>query len=173
MDPVAIYVEDHLALSLGGIRLAKRALAENQGTPFADFLGRLLPELEEDRAALKDIARALGSGGSALKEAAVVLGELAGRLKLNGRLFEYSPLSRLWELEGLMAGTESRRGLWKLLAKLRKRDPRLQPFDVERHEERARHQREELDRWRQRAADVAFGASGRKVPRAAAPEPAR
>jgi hypothetical protein len=157
VDLLAIYVEDHLALSLGGVRLAKRSLSENRGNPFGEFLARVLPELEEDRRVLKDVARVLGRAPSLLKEAAVVAGEYAGRLKLNGRLTGYSDLSRIWELEGIMAGTESRRGLWKLLSKAQRRDARLKAFDFDRLEERAHRHREELDRWRIRAAEVAFG----------------
>ena len=163
MDLLAIYVEDHLALSLGGVRLAKRALSENRGTPVGAFLARLVTELEEDRETLKTIAHALGGGRSTVKEAAVVIGEYAGRLKLNGRLFGYSELSRVWELEGLMAGTESRRGLWKVLVKAQRKDPRLTRFDFDRLEERARRHREELERWRVRSAEEAFGQKGRKA----------
>jgi hypothetical protein len=172
VDLLAIYVEDHLALSLGGVRLARRALSENQGTPYAEFLDRLLPELEEDRAILLDVARALGGARSALKEAAVVLGEYVGRLKLNGRLFAYSDLSRVWELEGLMAGTESRRGLLQVLARAKRKDGRLQGFDFEGLEERARHHREELERWRVRAADTAFGTAGARRSRSRGGAPA-
>jgi hypothetical protein len=169
VDLLAIYVADHLALSLGGVRLARRALSENRGTPYGEFLDRFLPELEEDRAVLQDVARALGGARSALKEAAVVAGEYVARLKLNGKLFEYSDLSRVWELEGLMAGTESRRGLLKVLARARRKDARLQGFDFERLEERARQHREELERWRLKAADTAFGTGARKPARLGGP----
>jgi hypothetical protein len=175
-DLVAIYVQDHLALSLGGVRLAQRALRENRDGPFAEFLGRFAGEIQEDRDTLKVLAGRLGGARSYLKEAVVFAGELAGRLKLNGRLLGYSPLSRLWELEGLMAGTDSRRGLWKVLARAQKRDRRLEGFDFERLEARARAHREELDRLRTKAADLLLGAGGR-TPRGRAerpaPEPAR
>lgn len=169
MELLPIYVEDHLALSLAGVRLARRCLAENPGSPLAAFLERLVPELEEDRAVLGDVARALGGSRSVVKEAAAALGEWFGRLKPNGRILGYSELSRLWELEALGAGTDSRHGLWKVLARAARRDPRLRPFDFERLEERARHQRAELERHRVRAADAAFpGAARRRALRAPA-----
>lgn len=173
MDLIALYVEDHLALSLGGIRLARRTLAENRGTPLAAWLERLLPDLEEDREVLKDLLPALGGSRSALKEAAVVLGEYAGRLKPNGRLLSYSPLSRVWELEGLLAGSESRRGLWNALARVQRKDRRLEGFDFAALEARARRHLEELERWRLRAAEQAFGLTSRRRSRAAVPQPAR
>jgi hypothetical protein len=166
VDLIALYVQDHLALSLGGVRLAERALGENRDTPFGEFLARLIPELQEDRETLKALAAALGGARSPLKEALVFAGELVGRLKPNGRLLGYSPLSRLWELEGLMAGTESRRGLWKVLARAQKKDPRLEGFDFELLEARARTHREELEKMRLKAADALLG--GGKVPTARA-----
>lgn len=168
MDLLPIYVEDHLALSLAGVRLARRCLGENRGSALGRWLERLVPELEEDRAVLADVAKALGSGRSVVKETAAALGEWLGRLKPNGRLVGYSELSRLWELEALGAGTDSRHGLWKLLARAARRDPRLRAFDFERLEERARHQRAELERHRVRAADAAFSGAERRA-RAGAP----
>lgn len=174
VDLVALYVQDHLALSLGGVRLAERALRENRDGPFGEFLGRFVGELQQDRDTLKELAARLGGARSTVKELVVFAGELVGRLKLNGRLLGYSPLSRVWELEGLMAGTDSRRGLWRLLARAQKKDPRLAGFDFARLEARARGHREELDRLRLLAAEVMLGA-GRAGGRAHRPasEPAR
>jgi hypothetical protein len=173
VDLIALYLEDHLALSLGGVRLARRALAENRGTPYGAMLERLIPDLEEERDTLKDLLAALGGSRSALKEAAVAVGEWAGRLKPNGRILRYSPLSRVWELEGLMVGTESRRGLFAALARVQRRDVRLRGFDLAALESRARRHREELDRWRLKAADEAFGTAPRRKARSATPQPAR
>ncbi len=172
MDLLPIYVEDHLALSLAGIRLARRCRGENLGSALGRFRERLVPELEEDRLVLVAVARALGRERSLLKDAAAALGEWVGRLKPNGRIVGYSELSRVWELEALGAGTESRHGLWKLLARVARRDPRLGSFDFERLEERAREQRAELERHRVRAADVAFSGAARRS-RVGAPAHAR
>jgi hypothetical protein len=172
MELLAIYVQDHLALSLAGIRLARRCEAENRNTPLGGYLARLLPELEEDRETLGDVARAIGTGSSPVKEVAAAMGELAGRLKPNGRLLGYSDLSRVWELEGLMAGTDSRRGLWKLLGKVARRSAALGGFEFERLERRAGVQHEELERHRVRAAEAAFGPPRRRTG-SAATEPAR
>lgn len=171
-DLLPIYVQDHLALSLGGIRLARRCRDENKGTPLGAALRRILPELEEDREVLKQALRALGGAPSTVKEAAAFLGELAGRLKPNGRILGYSDLSRVWELEALMAGTDSRRGAWAVLAKHARRHPALLGFDFAALGERASRHHAELERHRVRAAEAAFGASPRRA-RTAAPAPAR
>jgi hypothetical protein len=171
MDLLAIYLEDHLALSLAGIRLARRTLGENRDGPLGAFLRGLVPELEEDRELLVRVARAVGSDRSVVKDALAVAGEWAGRLKPNGRLLAYSALSRVWELEALLAGTESRREAFHALGRLRRSDARLSPFEFERHEQRARAHREALQRYHVKAAQAAF-AQGRdaRIGRAATSE---
>jgi hypothetical protein len=174
MDLLPIYLQDHLALSLGGIRLARRCRDENVGTPLGAALRRLVPELEEDRETLRRVARALGGGPSTVKDVAAALGELAGRLKPNGRLLGYSELSRVWELEALMAGTDARRGLWAVLARLARRVPALRGLDLAALEERAGRHHAELERLRVRAAETAFAAvAPRRAGRRAAAAPAR
>jgi hypothetical protein len=172
MDLLPIYLQDHLALSLGGLRLARRCRDENKGTPVGAALRRLVPELEEDRETLRRVARALGAGPSTVKDVAAALGELAGRLKPNGRLLGYSQLSRLWELEALMAGTDARRGLWTVLAKVARKVPALRGFDFGALEERAAGHHAELEKLRVRAAETAFTAAAAARPRRAA-APAR
>lgn len=172
MDLLAIYLQDHLALALGGIRLARRCRDENRGTALGAALRRLVPELEEDRETLKRVAHALGAGPSAVKDLAAAAGELAGRLKPNGRLLGYSQLSRLWELEALMAGSDARRGLWTVLARRARRTPALRGFDFAALEARAAGHHDQLERLRVRAAEAAFAAPARR-PRVAAPAPAR
>jgi hypothetical protein len=156
VDLLALYVEDHLALSLAGLRLAKRCERENRGNELGLFLARLVPELEEDRAVLMNVAHALGGARSRVKEVLAATGELVARLKLNGRILGYSELSRVWELEGLMAGTQSRRSLWRILGKFGSKDPRLAGFEFEQFEERARGHQEELERWHLKSGRQAF-----------------
>src|SRR5215207_10817777 len=56
--------------------------------------------------------------------------EKAGRLKLNGQLRGYSPLSRLIELEALHAGVSAKRSLWQVLQAAFPEDPRLRGVDL-------------------------------------------
>jgi hypothetical protein len=57
---LGIYLNDHLAGSAAGLELARRAARENRGTPLGDFLSTLATELQEDRALLQQVQRALG-----------------------------------------------------------------------------------------------------------------
>ena len=60
----------------------------------------------------------LGVGRSRIKPAIGWLGEKLGRLKPNGQLRGYSPLSRVLELELLLLGITGKLRLWTLLDEL-------------------------------------------------------
>jgi len=153
-----IYLQDHFAGASFGVELARRAARENQGTDLGTFLAeRLLPEIVEDRKTLRLLMEQLGLRPSGVKAAASSLAEKAGRLKLNGGLLRYSPLSRLLELEGLAAGIEGKYALWLSLHAVRDRDRRLANIDFEGLAQRARSQRERLEPFRLAAAVEAFG----------------
>ena len=48
VDLLAIYCNDHLAASIGGIELVRRMLDVHRGTPYAPKLEQLLAELHEE-----------------------------------------------------------------------------------------------------------------------------
>jgi hypothetical protein len=106
---LSIYLNDHLAGATLGLELARRAARENEGSPLDTFLQNVLfPEIEQDRETLQQLMAKLGIGRSRPKVAAAWTAEKVGRLKPNGELWRYSPLSRLLELEGLAAGIEAK-----------------------------------------------------------------
>lgn len=153
---LSTYLNDHLAGSTVGVELCRRAASNNEGTELGSFLERLAVEIDEDRETLHSIMHRLDVKKDRIKVAAGWTGEKAGRLKPNNRLFSYSPLSRLIELEGLALGVEGKRSLWEVLAELN--ELRLAEFDFEQLLERARSQRDELQRRRPAAALEAFQA---------------
>lgn len=120
-----IYLNDHLALLTGEIELIRRCRSENSLDPLASFLDAMLPEVEEQQSVVKDILQRTGGSVSALKQAGGWIAEKLGRLKLNDSLTEYSPLSRLLELEGLSLAAITRKMLWENLAATRDHDARL------------------------------------------------
>jgi hypothetical protein len=107
---------------------------------------------------LADAMDRLGVGPDRVKVAGGFLAEKAGRLKLNGRLRGYSPLSRVIELEGLMLGVTGKLACWRALAELN--DPRLAGLDLAGLIERAERQRDGLERFRREAAAAAFVGAG-------------
>lgn len=153
---LGIYLNDHLAGAAGGRELAARAASSNEGTAFGDFLRDLLHEIEEDRDELGRIMARLDIGEDRLKQAAAWAAEKAGRLKLNGSLTSYSPLSRLVELEGLALGVSGKQSMWKVLRELSQTEPELAETDLQRLVDRAQRQLDGLEEHRDRAAREAL-----------------
>jgi hypothetical protein len=149
---LAIYLNDHLAGSVAGIELAKRAAGNNEGTPVGEFLEQLVVDIDEDRAALEAIMDELGVRKDLLKDAAAWMAEKVGRLKLNGKIIGFSPLSQLVELEGLALGVEGKLSLWRALQEIKGDYPALAKADLNRLAARAKAQREGIERLRIEAA---------------------
>src|SRR5215213_8693100 len=95
-----IYLNDHLAGATAGTELARRAAGSNEGTEYGEFLAKLADDIDADKRQLEAIMDRLGVKQDRAKIGVAWIGEKAGRLKPNGRLTSYSPLSRLIELEG-------------------------------------------------------------------------
>jgi hypothetical protein len=124
-----IYLNDHLAGSTLGVELSRRSASENRGSQYAAFLERLCREILEDRRTLEAVMRALDVDRSPAKPAGAWLLEKLSRLKLNGQVRGYSPLSRLFELEGLETGVSGKRSLWQVLGRAFADDERVASFD--------------------------------------------
>jgi hypothetical protein len=141
---LSIYLNDHLGGATGGVELARRLRASNRGNDaFGQPLDRICKEIEEDRATLELVIERLGLSRSIVKPAGAWVAEKLGRLKLNGRIRGYSPLSRLLELEGLLTGITGKMALWKTLAEVDGLE-RLE-IDFERLAARAGEQRSAVD----------------------------
>jgi hypothetical protein len=146
-NPLAIYLNDHLAGATAGVELARRAASNNSGNDYGPALSELAREIEQDRATLERLMDRLGAGRDRVKLAAAWVGEKVGRLKLNGNLLSYSPLSRLEEIEFLLLGVTGKLALWRALS---------EHIDLPELEARAESQRERLEALRLRAAREVF-----------------
>lgn len=152
---LAIYLNDHLAGSTLGLELAKRAAGSNEESSYGAALAALTIEIEEDRDALLRLIEHLGFREDHLKVTGGWIAEKLGRLKLNGSLLEYSPLSRLIELEGLYLGVTGKLSLWEnLRASL---GDRVGDVDLAELAARADSQRTSLGDLRTQAAAEALG----------------
>jgi len=112
---LAIYLRDHYAGSTAGLALVRRCRQSNRGNPWGRGLAPIEAEIEEDRLTLESVMGSLGVEPSPVKSAFAAIGERFARLKSNGRLIGYTPLSRLIELETLAAGIATKRKLWRTL----------------------------------------------------------
>jgi hypothetical protein len=153
---LSIYLKDHHAGAVAGAGLARRAAGANEGTPYGDELARLADEIDEDKATLERLMDAVDVGSDQLKDSAAWAGEKLGRLKPNARWRDYSPLSRLIELEGLMLGVTGKLGLWRALERVAGEIEGLSGFDLVELQTRAEDQRARLEELRQRAAAEAL-----------------
>ena len=151
---LAIYLNDHLAGSTVGFELVKRARGANEGTALGELLAELEKEIGEDRATLREMMSKLGVREDPVKKAAGWSAEKLGRLKLNGQIRGYSPLSRLVELEGLYIGVTGKLSLWKSLQAAH--GERLGGFDLAGLAKRAESQRRRINNACNRAAAEAL-----------------
>jgi hypothetical protein len=151
---LAIYLNDHLAGAMAGVELARRARGSNEGTDLGDYLTGLVEAVEADREALLRIMDRLEVRADPIKRTLGWAAEKVGRLKPNGQLVGYSPLSRLVELEGLHAGVSGKLSLWQVLDATAGAE--LTDFDLTGLAARAREQLEQLERFRLEAARTAF-----------------
>jgi hypothetical protein len=152
---LSIYLNDHLAGSVVGVELARRTRASNEGTELGRVLAEICAEIEADQSTLREAMDRLGVAPSRIKPHAAWAAEKLGRLKPNGRLHGYSPLSRVVELEGLCAGVAGKRQLWTALRKTRESE--LAGFDFDDLVARADAQYERLEACRLEAVATAFG----------------
>jgi hypothetical protein len=154
---LGIYLNDHLAGAVGGAELARRALRNNRDGKLAADLERLVGEIEEDQATLENLMDRLGVARNPVKTSAAWLLEKVGRLKINGSAMAYSPLSRVEELEALVAGVEVKRAMWVALKRVRDQGVDL-GVDLDGLVTRAQRQKRLLERRRLEAVAVAFEA---------------
>ena len=151
---LAIYLNDLLAGATVGVELARRAAGANQGTPLGETLEQLAAEIAEDRESLQRAMSDLDVGQDRIKVAGGWAAEKFGRLKLNGQLKGYSPLSRLVELEGLHLGISGKLELWRMLKQTA--EGRLRSVDLDELIKRAESQRRRLAPYRKAAAEQAI-----------------
>ena len=149
-----IYLNDHVALLALTIEVAGRSARSNTDSPLGAELLELRRELMSQRETLERVMRRLRLRRSRSKVALARFGQRIGRLKLNGRLTSYSPLSRVFELESLLACVEANRAVFESLRLLR--EPRLEGVDFAALARAAGEQHDELERSRREAVETAL-----------------
>lgn len=159
-DRATIYLNDHLAGAAFGCELARRICRENEGSEFAPALQELAAEIERDRAELETLQARLEVSRDRVKATGGWIAEKAGRLKPNDGGDDYSPLSRLLEMEGLAGGVQAKLLLWRSLRELAPTDPRLEAGELDLLIARAESQLGRLTEMHARAARLALAGSG-------------
>lgn len=101
---------------------------------------------------LREVMSRLGVSPDRAKQGFALLGERLGRLKPNGQLTGYSPLSRLIEIEGLTLGVAGKLELWRSLKAAPGLEDQLEGIDLTGLARQAESQRERLQKLHDRAA---------------------
>jgi hypothetical protein len=135
-----IYMNDQLASGVLWREVAWRAQRNNDGTALGDALTRVATITTEDVHTFSEMMDRLGLRRNRAKIALAIASERLGRLKLNGHLRTYSPLSRFAELDFLLIGIVGKKILWKDLGDLADLRTRLPDVDFDRLLERAQEQ---------------------------------
>lgn len=160
-----IYLNDQYALGVGWRELARRAQRNNGGTELGRVIRTVADDIAADVETLGSIMERLGVPKSPVKGPLAIVGERLGRVKLNGRLLRFSPLSRFHELDVLAMGIEGKKVLWGNLRDLAQLGARLPDVDFDHLLERAQDQRDRLEPFRRAAGLHALagvvGARGR------------
>ncbi|HEV2777813.1 MAG TPA: hypothetical protein VGX25_00275 [Actinophytocola sp.] len=145
---LGIYLRDQLALGVVWRELARRAQRNNRDTELGAALGRVAAAIAEDVETFRTIMHRVGVRPNPVKTGLAVAAERLGRLKLNGRVAGYSPLSRFVELEFLAMGIDGKKQLWTTLRDLAGLAARLPDVDFDQLIDRAERQRAELEPFR-------------------------
>ena len=157
-DFLRIYMNDQLALGVVWREVARRSQRNNRGTELGVALARVAAGIAEDVDTFERMMRRLDIPRSPVKPRLAVAAERVGRLKLNGRVRTYSPLSRFEELDFLAMGIDGKKLLWANLRDLAGLAERLRDVDFDHLIERAELQRAELEPFRAQAgADALRG----------------
>src|SRR5947209_3389729 len=130
-DFLPIYMNDQLALGVVWREVARRCARENEGTETGEAVARVAAAIAEDVETFRALMRRLAIAESRIKPPLAVAAERVGRLKPNGRLRGYSPLSRFVELDFLAMGIDGKRLLWATLRDLAGLAERLPDVDFD------------------------------------------
>ena len=152
---LAIYLNDHLAGSVVEQTWPNGSPGRTRAMTTAPRSPQSRREIEEDKATLREVMDRADVRRQQTRLSLARLTELATRLKPNGRLVGYSPLSRVLELEGLTIGITGKLGLWRSLETL-DHDSGVPDLDYTALATRAEDQRDRVEELRVRAAREAL-----------------
>jgi hypothetical protein len=154
---LAIYMNDQLALGTLWREIARRSARANQGTDTGEALRSVAEAIAEDVETFEQIMQRIGVPKTPAKPMLAMAGERLGRVKLNGHLRGYSPLSRFEELDFLVMGIDGKVVLWANLRDYAGLGARLPEIDFERLIDRAKQQRKLLEPHHAKAGRTALG----------------
>jgi hypothetical protein len=153
---LGIYLNDHLAGSVGALELLDHLIAEGERAPIGRALAALKADIAEDQAALSALLGRLGIEERRAGKALAWLGEKVARLKLRAAGAGDDALQFLEAAEALALGIQGKAALWRSLIAVAAADDRLNEVDLAALEGRALDQFARAEALRLAAAVAAF-----------------
>lgn len=150
-----IYLQDHLAGSEAGIRLARLCQAQNLGTPVGAFAARLLRNLAADKVVLSEVLDRLHGDQAPLRRGLGAMAGLLSQLKLR-RPGKARALARFETVEALVVAVNGRRALWRTLERVAESDRRMKDLPFGPLAQRAKDDLEEAEAHRLALVREAF-----------------
>lgn len=114
-DLLELYLSDHLTGATAGVNRIERMAEDYVDTPMFAELSAVADEIRSDRELLRNIIEDLGLARKPYRQAVAWVGERVGRLKLNGRVLERSPMTMLLEAELMRSAVSGKLGGWETL----------------------------------------------------------
>lgn len=151
---LTLYLTHHLSAATGVVQRLDRMTEEYTDLAVHDEIAGLAGQIRTERDRLDEMIAELGLDQRRHEQVLARAGELAGRLKLNGRFLSRSPLTPNVELEILLSGVIGKLSLWQTL-QAHQDELGLDAAELEQRAQDARTQLDTVERCR---AVVALGA---------------
>jgi hypothetical protein len=109
-EAIPIYLNDHLAGSVGALELLDRLIETYKGQPLEQFFHDLRNEIDEDQDTLQRLIEKIGEEESAVRKAGAWVAEKFSRAKIRLSDSEEGKVGLFHALEGLVLGIIGKRG---------------------------------------------------------------
>ncbi|HLS25689.1 MAG TPA: NAD-dependent epimerase/dehydratase family protein [Beutenbergiaceae bacterium] len=113
---LGLYLSDHLTGATAGKNRIHQMVQSYGNTRIGPDLARVSKQIDGECDFLNELIHALGLRERGPRQALGAIGERAGRLKLNQRAFQPSPMTPLLELELMRSAVIGKRSGWQVLA---------------------------------------------------------
>lgn len=150
-----LYLSDHFTGATAGLKRIERMVEAYQDTPFHGELAETAEQIRAERELLRSLLDSLGVPRRRHRQAGAWVVERVGRLKLNGRLVERSPMTAVLEAELMRSAILGKIGGWQTLGE-HAEDLGLDAAQLAELIETAQHQIAMLDRFHEYARSRAF-----------------
>ena len=156
-DNMAVYLNDHLAGSVGALQLVEHVIKATSGTALETFFKDMFVEVKKDQTTLEELMSHLDIQQSGFRKTTAWLMEKAALIKLGPDLKKDGNFGIFQAIEGLALGIKGKKKLWQSLAQVVAPDSLPEKFDFPHLERRADEQYEKIEEKRMAAARRALG----------------